>query len=113
MIDYINSKEEWNKMARQHLELKTIIVVCFGAEWCGPCRALQPKLQDLSNNFTCKALHFYKVDIEKCPEVADKFNISSVPTTLILKDCAIYKTIVGADILGIQSGIDNILYQNI
>jgi thioredoxin 1 len=108
MLEYINSKDEWNEMARQHQELKNIIVVCFGAEWCGPCKALQPKLNDLSNNYP--NIKFIKVDIEKCPEVADKFNIASVPTTLILKDCSIYKTIVGADILGIQSGLDNILY---
>ena len=107
MNNYIESKEQWNEMARQHRELKTIAVVSFGAEWCGPCRALQPKLHDLSNHYP--NINFYKVDIEKCPEFADKFKISTVQTNLILKDCSIYKTIVGAYILGIQIAIDNIL----
>jgi thioredoxin 1 len=106
MINYINSNEEWNAMATRHVDKKNIIIVCFGAEWCGPCRALEPKLKNLAETYI--DYEFYKVDIDKCPIVADKFNVSSVPTTMIIKDCNIYKTIVGVDILGLQTGLDNI-----
>ena len=111
MITYICSTEEWNAMAAQHVAEKNVIVVCFGAEWCGPCRALEPKLQSVAEIYNTHK--FYKVDIDKCQEVADKFNIGSVPTTLIIKDCNIYKTVVGADILGIQTGLDNIIFESL
>lgn len=112
MITFINSTEEWNLMATQHVEKKSTMVVSFGAEWCGPCKALAPKLHTLAETYS-ENIQFYKVDIDKCQEIADKFNISSVPTTLIIKNCSIYKTVVGADILGIQSGLDNLMFESI
>lgn len=107
-VIYIKSKDEWNEIANKHEELHNMLVVCFGASYCAPCRALGPKFETLSTNYDDSVL-FIKIDIEECSEIADKFNISSVPTTLIIHNCQIVDQIIGADIIGIVSRISSIL----
>lgn len=105
-VVHVENVDEWNAIVTDHESQKNLLVVCFGAAWCGPCKALKPKFDALSANYG-DAVVFLKVDIDECEEVADKFQISSVPTTLVIKNCNVIKTVVGADVLGIQTGIDN------
>jgi thioredoxin 1 len=105
-LQYVKTVEEWNNIVTEHDEKKNLLVACFSASWCGPCKALKPKLEALSLQYG-DAVVFLKVDIDEVEEIANKFEIASVPTTLIIKNCNVVKTVVGADILGIQTGIDN------
>lgn len=105
MVVYVENTEEWNKIANLHLENNSILVVCFSAIWCGPCKALKSKYEQLDTEYDDRVV-FLKIDIDKCEEVAEKFNIASVPTTLVIKKCAVKDTVVGADILGIKIAID-------
>jgi len=60
------------------------ILVEFGAEWCMPCKALDPLLNDISNEVN--SIGFYRVDVDKESSLAQKFNVMTVPTMLILKE---------------------------
>lgn len=62
--------------------LPTNWIVQFSATRCWPCKQQTPILQDIS---TETGVEFVKVDVEAIPELADQFNISKVPTTIILK----------------------------
>jgi len=53
-------------------------------EWCGPCRAIAPYIDQIATEYDGKAL-IGKVDAEKCPDVAEKYAITSVPTFLFFK----------------------------
>ena len=59
-------------------------LVDFFATWCGPCKMLSVELEMLAieNN----SLKIVKVDVDKCPNIARKFGIMSVPTLLLYKD---------------------------
>jgi thioredoxin 1 len=102
----VESKEHWNNIVIDHQKNHSILVVTFGASYCGPCKALKPKLDGLSNGFDDNVV-FVKVDIEEQRDIADKFDITSIPTTLIIRDTQITKTVVGADLIGITVGIQN------
>ena len=62
-----------------------ITVVDFFATWCGPCKMLAPVLEGLSSDMEGKA-KFIKVDIDQSLDLANEFQIASVPTMVIFKD---------------------------
>ena len=71
------------------------VLVDFWAEWCGPCRALAPVLDDLARDLEGK-LKVAKVNVDEASELAAKYNIMSIPTLLIFKDGKVVQQIVGA-----------------
>ena len=71
-----------------------ITVVDFFATWCGPCKMLAPVLEELSNEMEGKA-KFIKVDIDQSLDLANEFQISSVPTMIIFKDGQKVEQLVG------------------
>lgn len=62
-----------------------VTIVDFFATWCGPCKMLAPVLEGLSNEMEGKA-NFIKVDIDQSLDLANEFQIASVPTMVIFKD---------------------------
>lgn len=61
-----------------------LLVVDFGASWCGPCKRIEPLIQDLSESML--DITFCKVDIDEVEELVEKFNITSVPTFIFIKN---------------------------
>ena len=61
------------------------VLVDFWAEWCMPCRALAPMIDDLATSFAGKA-KVGKVDTDANRELALKFQINSIPTVVVIKD---------------------------
>lgn len=68
-------------------------VIKFGAPWCGPCKMIAPVLESLSTSMNDVA--FGDVNIDENSELAQKFNIMSVPTTLIFKNGSMVKQSLG------------------
>lgn len=72
-----------------------VVVVDFWAEWCGPCKALSPIIEELEQEYDGKAI-VGKLDVEENPDVCEEFGIRNIPTILIFKDGEIADKIVGA-----------------
>ena len=60
-------------------------LVDFYATWCGPCRAMNPVLDQLKNDMG-NQIRVLKIDEDKNPDVADKFKIRGVPTFMLFKN---------------------------
>mgnify|MGYP000291073551 CR=1 FL=1 len=60
------------------------VLVDFWAEWCAPCRALAPTIDELADDFAGKA-KVAKLDIDNAQEIAMKYGIQSIPTVAIFK----------------------------
>ena len=71
-----------------------LVLVDFWAAWCGPCRALAPTIEELAKEYAGKAL-IAKLDVDENPKTAEQFQVSSIPTVVILKDCCEVDRIIG------------------
>ena len=65
-------------------------LVDFSASWCGPCKMLEPNLDELSKEY-----NVLKVDIDQFQELTDSFEIMSVPTILIFENGELKNKTVG------------------
>ncbi len=71
------------------------VLVDFWAEWCGPCRAIIPTLEQLADDYDGK-LTVAKVNVDENRELAQKFGVRSIPFLLIVKDGEVVENMVGA-----------------
>jgi thioredoxin 1 len=83
-----------NNFKPEALDKKGVSVVDFWAEWCGPCRAITPIIEDLAKEYDGKVT-VGKLNVDDNPEVAMKYGIRSIPTILVLKDGEVVDKTVG------------------
>ena len=60
------------------------VMVDFGATWCGPCKALAPRIEDLEKEYEGRAV-IGTADVDECSDLAAQFRIRNVPTVLFFK----------------------------
>ena len=70
------------------------IILDFHATWCGPCKMLAPHLQALQNKYKGKLI-VYKIDVDKEPLLAQRFNVDAMPTMVFMGSKTSFKTELG------------------
>jgi thioredoxin 1 len=71
-----------------------VALIDFGADWCGPCRALAPTIEELAQDYNGKAL-VGKLDVDENPKTAECFQVFSIPTMIVFKDGCEVDRLVG------------------
>ncbi|RJL32379.1 thioredoxin [Bailinhaonella thermotolerans] len=71
------------------------VLVEFGAVWCGPCRMIEPVLEEMSVEYADR-LRVAKIDVDEHPEIAMRYGALSVPTLILFKDGEQIRRTVGA-----------------
>jgi thioredoxin 1 len=73
-----------NEFDTEVLQSETPVIVDFWAEWCGPCRAVSPILDQIADERSDE-LRVVKVNIDEEPELAHRYGILSIPTIVLFK----------------------------
>ena len=86
-----------------------VTLVDFWAEWCGPCKMMNPVLEEIATEYDGKVT-VGKVNVDNESELAVKYNVSSIPTLLLIKDGEVQNQFVGVTSKGdLKKAIDAVL----
>lgn len=86
-----------------------LVIVDFWADWCMPCKMIEPILEELEKEYNDK-IKICRVNVDEEPQLASQYQILSIPTLLFIKDGQILHKIIGASPKHlIKTAIDNFL----
>jgi thioredoxin 1 len=72
-----------------------LAVVDFWASWCGPCRTVEPIVDELADEYQGK-IRVYKVDVDANPKSTSAYSVRSIPSILFFKGGSVVDTVIGA-----------------
>ena len=79
---------------KEVLASSALTLVDFNAEWCGPCKKLEPILEQLVKEYDGR-INFASVDVDECPAAARYYNVSSIPLLAFYQNAKQGNTIIG------------------
>ena len=92
MSTFVTNDENFDKDISSQ---KVPVLVDFGAEWCGPCKQLDPILEQIAHENTDK-LKVFKINIDENPLTPQKFGVRGIPTIMLFNDGKLIDTKVGS-----------------
>lgn len=95
--NYYKMAKEFNdaNFQKEVIESDKLTVIDFWAEWCGPCRAIGPVIEQLSTEYEGK-VNVGKVNVDNNPQVSMNYGITSIPAILFIKNGQVVDKLVGA-----------------
>lgn len=91
MVTEVNDQSFENEV----IECEIPVVVDFWAPWCGPCRMIAPVTEELSEEYADR-VKFCKLNVDENPEIAQKYQVMSIPLLIFFKDGQKVDSILGA-----------------
>ena len=85
------TKNEFNEI----LNANSVVVAKMGADWCNPCRAMEPIIKSVSEKMQGKAI-VMDIDVEESPDISTEYRVRNIPTILYFKDGELKDKSVGS-----------------
>ncbi|MBA0739377.1 hypothetical protein Gogos_012655 [Gossypium gossypioides] len=89
-----HSAPRWQLHFNSVKETPKLMVIDFSASWCGPCKFMEPFLNEMAAKFT--EVEFVKLDVDELPDVAQEFGVQAMPTFVLVKQGKEVDRVVGA-----------------
>ncbi|XP_073131066.1 thioredoxin H2-like [Henckelia pumila] len=99
-----HSSNKWRIHFESAKQTSKLMVVDFTASWCGPCRYIEPAINEFAVKYT--DVDFIKIDVDELFDVAQDFGVQAMPTFLLMKRGKIVDKVVGAKKEDLQKKID-------
>ena len=105
-MDYTLSSQNFDE---EVLKSKLPVLVDFAADWCGPCKMMSPIIDEFAEEYDGE-LKVGKINVDQAPDIAQKYNVMSIPMFAFFKNGEVIETVVGAqNKTKLQSIIDKVL----
>ncbi|KAK1425805.1 hypothetical protein QVD17_21166 [Tagetes erecta] len=89
----VHSSDNWNTLFQNSRSSNKLMVIDFSADWCGPCKFIEPTVHDFADEFS--DVDFIKIDVDELPDVAKDFDVKAMPTFVLVKKGKERERIVG------------------
>jgi len=103
-VKQIRDKEELQNVMKAAGD--NLVVIDFFATWCGPCKIIKPKVDDLAAELKQDKVTIVKVDVDEVEELTTEYGISSMPTFILLKKAAKVDEMTGTNLDKLRQIID-------
>ena len=70
---------------KEVLQSRIPVLLDFWASWCGPCRMMSPVVDDIAESMNT-SIKVGKINVDECPDLAQKYNVMSIPTFVVIKN---------------------------
>ena len=84
------TSDNFDEIIRQN----DVVMVDFWASWCGPCKMLGPIVEEVAHDYAGRAA-VGKVNVDDCPDLAERFGIMSIPAVFVFKAGAVVEKMIG------------------
>ena len=84
------TSDNFDEIIRQN----DVVMVDFWASWCGPCTMLGPIVEEVADDYAGRAA-VGKVNVDDCPDLAERFGIMSIPAVFVFKAGAVVEKMIG------------------
>jgi thioredoxin 1 len=96
-VNYVSAKSKLDEIVNNPENTDKLVVVDFTATWCGPCKMIAPFFEEMANEFSDTCI-FLKVDVDEGTEIAQAYNVMSMPTFIFIKNGKIVERFSGASV---------------
>ena len=90
----MQSTSQWRAQLEDSKQSNKLLVIDFTATWCGPCKRMEPAIEEYATIYT--DVQFIKIDVDMLADVAREFKVEAMPTFVLVKKGKEVDRIVGA-----------------
>ncbi|XP_009783477.1 thioredoxin H2-like [Nicotiana tabacum] len=99
-----HSSTKWKLHFNSLKDTNKLVVIDFTATWCGPCKTMEPVINDFAAKYT--DVEFVKIDVDELADVAQEYGVQAMPTFVLIRKGKFVDKVVGADKDGLKKKIE-------
>jgi thioredoxin 1 len=103
-VTMIKSVNDFKALITNH-----VVIVDFYAPWCGPCKMISPKFEEMSMQKKYQTISFVKVDVDDLQEIANEYKVQSLPTFMAFKNGKFAGETKGANLENLTKLVNSLL----